>query len=318
VSGPVSVLESKHDDVGEITISNERSVAIRRRRPLDLFPYLLLLPAISVLAVIFLYPLGHSLWLSFHSLNLNRPWQGTRFVGFDNYVEQFTDPDFYHYLWLTFYWTAGSLVGQVILAFAAALALNQTFAGRAIARAVILIPWAVPTVLVAIVFGTMFNAQGIVNQILINAGLVNHYIPWLSSTTWSMPTIIMAHIWKGFPFLAVMILAGLQSIPSELYEAAEIDGASDFQQFRYITLPSLRGVTLIAILLSVIFSLKGIDFPYIMTFGGPANSTKVIAFHAYHTAFAEYSLGRASSIATILTLITAVISYYYLRARGTE
>lgn len=288
------------------------------RAPLDLFPYALLIPAILVLTIIFLYPLLHSLWLSFHSLNLNRPWQGTRFIGFDNYIEQLTGQAFYDSLWLTIYWTVGSLVGQVVLGFAAALALNQTFPGRAIARAVILIPWALPTVLAAIVFGTMFNTQGIVNQLLLDGGLISDYIPWLSSTTWSMPTIIMAHVWKGFPFLAVMILAGLQSIPQELYEAAEIDGASDFQQFRFITLPSLRGVILIAVLLSIIFSLKGIDFPYIMTFGGPANSTKVIAFHAYHTAFAEYSFGRASAIATLLTLITAVISYFYLRARGVE
>ena len=288
------------------------------RASLDLFPYALLIPAILVLTIIFLYPLLHSLWLSFHSLNLNRPWQGTRFIGFDNYIEQLTGQAFYDSLWLTIYWTVGSLVGQVVLGFAAALALNQTFPGRAIARAVILIPWALPTVLAAIVFGTMFNTQGIVNQLLLDGGLISDYIPWLSSTTWSMPTIIMAHVWKGFPFLAVMILAGLQSIPQELYEAAEIDGASDFQQFRFITLPSLRGVILIAVLLSIIFSLKGIDFPYIMTFGGPANSTKVIAFHAYHTAFAEYSFGRASAIATLLTLITAVISYFYLRARGVE
>jgi len=288
------------------------------RASLDLFPYLLLIPAILVLTIIFLYPLLHSLWLSFHSLNLNRPWQGTRFVGFDNYIEQLTGQAFYDSLWLTIYWTVGSLFGQVVLGFAAALALNQTFPGRAIARAVILIPWALPTVLAAIVFGTMFNTQGIVNQLLLDGGLINDYIPWLSSTTWSMPTIIMAHVWKGFPFLAIMILAGLQSIPKELYEAAEIDGASDFQQFRFITLPSLRGIILIAVLLSIIFSLKGIDFPYIMTFGGPANSTKVIAFHAYHTAFAEYSFGRASAIATLLTLITAVISYFYLRARGVE
>ena len=288
------------------------------RASLDLFPYALLIPAILVLTIIFLYPLLHSLWLSFHSLNLNRPWQGTRFIGFDNYIEQLTGQAFYDSLWLTIYWTVGSLVGQVVLGFAAALSLNQTFPGRAIARAVILIPWALPTVLAAIVFGTMFNTQGIVNQLLLDGGLISDYIPWLSSTTWSMPTIIMAHVWKGFPFLAVMILAGLQSIPQELYEAAEIDGASDFQQFRFITLPSLRGVILIAVLLSIIFSLKGIDFPYIMTFGGPANSTKVIAFHAYHTAFAEYSFGRASAIATLLTLITAVISYFYLRARGVE
>lgn len=289
-----------------------------KRASLDLFPYALLIPAILVLIIIFLYPLLHSLWLSFHSLNLNRPWQGMRFVGFDNYIEQLTDQAFYDSLWLTIYWTVGSLFGQVALGFAAALALNQTFPGRAIARAVILIPWAIPTVLAAIVFGTMFNTQGIVNQLLLDSGLISDYIPWLSSTSWSMPTIIIAHIWKGFPFLAVMILAGLQSIPQELYEAAEIDGASNFQQFRFITLPSLRGVILIAVLLSIIFSLKGIDFPYIMTFGGPANSTKVIAFHAYHTAFAEYSFGRASAIATLLTLITAVISYFYLRARGVE
>jgi multiple sugar transport system permease protein len=295
---------------------------LRRGRParerIDLFPYLLLAPALLVLAVIFLYPLLYSLWLSFHSFNLNRPARGVRFVGLENYVDQLSDPAFYHSLWLTLYWTAGSLAGQLVLGFAAALALNQTFAGRAIARAVILIPWAVPTVLVAIVFGTMFNAQGIVNELLLDAGLISDYIPWLASTTWAMPTLIMAHVWKGFPFLAIMLLAGLQSIPQELYEAAEMDGATDVQQLRYITLPSLRGVALIAILLSVIFSLKGVDFPYIMTFGGPANSTKVIAFLAYHTAFAEYQLGLASAIATILTLITAVISYFYLRARGTE
>lgn len=289
-----------------------------RRMRIDFFPYLMLAPALLVLAVIFLYPLLYSLWLSFHSFNLNRPGRGIRFVGFENYKDQLSDPAFYHSLWLTLYWTGGSLAGQLLLGFVAALALNQTFAGRALARAVILIPWAVPTVLVAIVFGTMFNAQGIVNELLLDVGLISDYVPWLASTTWAMPTLIAAHVWKGFPFLAIMLLAGMQSIPQELYEAAEMDGASDLQQLRYITLPGLRGVALIAILLSVIFSLKGVDFPYIMTFGGPANSTKVIAFLAYHTAFAEYQLGLASAIATILTLITAVISYFYLRARGTE
>lgn len=288
------------------------------RRRLDLFPYLLVLPALLVLALIFIYPLLHSFWLSFHSLNLNRPAQGTRFVGLANYVDMFQDPSFYWSLWLTLYWTVGSLVGMVLLGFVAALVLNQTFVGRGIARAVILVPWAVPTVLVAIVFTTAFNANGILNEMLLEWGILKEPIPWLSSTTWAMPTLIMAHVWKGFPFIAIMLLAGLQAIPQELYEAADMDGAGDIQQFRFITLPSLRGVMVIAVLLSTIFSLKGIDFPYIMTFGGPADSTKVIAFHAYYTAFAEYSFGRASAIATVLTIITAVISYFYLRARGTE
>jgi ABC-type sugar transport system permease subunit len=284
----------------------------------DPLPYLLILPALIILGVIFLYPLGYSLWLSFFNLNMNRPGRGMPFVGFGNYVSILTDPDFYHALWLTVYWSVGSVAGQVALGMAAALALNETFPGRAIARAVILVPWAVPTVLVAIVFNTMFNTQGIINQLLLNAHIINNYIPWLSSTTWSMPTIIIANVWKGFPFVAVMLLAGLQGIPGEIYEAARVDGATDIEQFRFITLPSLRPVMAVTVLLSIIFSLKSVDFQYIMTYGGPADSTKVVAFQAYYTAFGEFLFGRASAIATILTIITAVISYVYLKQRGTE
>jgi multiple sugar transport system permease protein len=133
-----------------------------------------------------------------------------------------------------------------------------------------------------------------------------------------MPTLIIANVWKGFPFVAVMLLAGLQSIPQELYEAAKVDGASSWNQFRFITLPSLRSVTGVTVLLSIIFSLKSVDFQYIMTYGGPADSTKVIAFDAYFTAFAEFMFGKASAIATILTLITAAVSFVYLRQRGVE
>jgi ABC-type sugar transport system permease subunit len=289
-----------------------------RARRFDAMPYLLILPAAIILGVIFLYPLGDSLWLSLFRINMNRPGRGTPFVGLGNYVDILTDADFYHSLWLTVYWSVGSVVGQLALGMAAALALNQTFPGRAIARAVILLPWAVPTVLVAIVFNTMFNTQGIINQLLLNAHLIGDYIPWLSSTTWSMPTIIIANVWKGFPFVAVMLLAGLQGIPGELYEAAHMDGASDVAQFRFITLPSLRPVMAVTVLLSIIFSLKSIDFQYIMTYGGPADSTRVIAFSAYDTAFGQFQFGKASAIATILTIITAAISYVYLRQRGTE
>lgn len=117
-----------------------------------------------------------------------------------------------------------------------------------------------PTVLVAIVFNTMFNTQGIVNQLLLDAHVINDYIPWLSSSSWSMPTIIIANVWKGFPFVAVMLLAGLQGIPQELYAAAKVDGASDIDQFRFVTLPSLGPVMAVTLLLSIIFSLKSIDF----------------------------------------------------------
>jgi multiple sugar transport system permease protein len=294
----------------------QRAVLLWQR--FDLFPYMLVLPAIVVLGLVFLYPLGQSIWLSLHSYNLTQPWRGMPFVGLDNYARLLVDPFFYRSLALTLYWALGSVTGEVLLGLAAALLLNQTFPGRAIARAVILVPWAVPTVLVAIVFSTIFHANGILNELLLRAGFITEQIPFLSSTQWAMPTLIMAHVWKSFPFICVVLLAGLQSIPKELYEAAEMDGAGPFQRFRHITLPGLRGVMVIAVLLSTIFSLKGIDFQYIMTFGGPANSTKVIAFHAYHTAFAEYAFGRASAIAVVLTIITAVICWLYLKARGPE
>ncbi len=295
-----------------------RSASRRGSRRFDPFPYLLVLPALTVLALVFLYPLGHSVWLSLHDYNITQPWRGMRFVGFGNFERLLADPFFYRSFGLTLYWTLGSVGGEVLLGLCGALLLNQTFAGRAIARAVILIPWAVPTVLVAIVFSTIFHANGILNELLLRAGLISEQIPFLSSTSWAMPTLIMAHVWKSFPFICVVILAGLQSIPKELYEAAAIDGAGPWQRFRYITLPGLRGVMVIAVLLATIFSLKGIDFQYIMTYGGPANSTKVIAFHAYHTAFAEYAFGRASAIAVILTIVTALICWAYLKARGPD
>ena len=292
--------------------------ATARRRRFDFYPYVLLAPALLVLGLTFVYPLLDSAWLSLHSYNLNRPRQGMRFIGLDNYTDLFTDPDFYHSLWLTIYWTVGSVVGQALLGLAAALLLNRSFPGRAIARAVVLLPWAVPTVLVAIVFGTIFNAQGIFDDLLLRLGLIDAAIPFLSSDVWAMPTLIFAHVWKGFPFVAVMLLAGLQSIPRDLYEAAAIDGASEWQRFRLITIPQLRGVGLITLLLATIFALKSIDYPYIMTYGGPGGSTTVVAFLAYATAFGEFALGRGSAIATVLTVLTVCISFLYLRLRGAE
>ena len=192
------------------------AAASARRRRFDAYPYMLLAPTLFVLGVTFVYPLLDSAWLSLHSYNLNRPRQGMRFVGLDNYSDLFSDPDFYHSLWLTVYWTVGSVAGQALLGLGAALLLNRSFPGRGIARAVILLPWALPTVLVAIVFATIFNAQGIFNDILLRLGLIETAIPFLSSDVWAMPTLIFAHVWKGFPFIAVMLLAGLQSIPRDL------------------------------------------------------------------------------------------------------
>lgn len=289
------------------------------RRVLDaLFPYLLIAPALLVLAVIFLYPLFHGSWLSLHEYDLNRPWRGIRWVGLDNYVELFTDGAFWRHVGITLYWVFGSVIGELLLGTMAALILHQAFPGRPFARAIILIPWAVPTVLAAIVFSTMFNANGIVNELLFRAGLISDHIAWLGSTDWAMPTLILAHVWKSFPFVTIVILAGLQSIPRDLYEASALDGAGPLSQFRHVTLPGIRGVIVVAALLATIFSLKGIDFQYIMTYGGPAGSTTTIAFEAYHRAFSQFNFGEASAIAIVVMAMAAIICAIYLRLRGAE
>jgi len=307
------------NDVSQRADARDQDEDPRSRRIFEsLFPYLLVLPAIVVLALIFLYPLFQGGWLSLHSYNLNQPWKGIRWVGLGNYIDLFTDRDFYRYLGITFYWVFGSVLGELVLGCAAALVLNQAFWGRPFARAIILIPWAVPTVLAGIVFSTMFNSSGIVNELLFRIGLIEGYLPWLSSTTWAMPTLILAHVWKSFPFITIIILAGLQSIPRDLYEAADLDGAGPISKFYHVTLPGVRGVLVVAALLSTIFSLKGIDFQYIMTFGGPAKSTTTIAFEAYHRAFAEFNFGEASAMAIVVMLLAAVICFFYLRIHGAE
>ncbi|GLQ55600.1 carbohydrate ABC transporter permease [Devosia nitrariae] len=304
--------------LSEVSEAGEERVSSLARFGANAFPYFLLAPALIILSVIFIYPLAHGLWLSLHDYNLNTPWKGMQFVGLANYFELFQERSFYQSLGRTLYWVVGSVGGELAVGMIAALLLNQTFVGRSVARAIILIPWAVPTVLAAIVFSTMFNTLGIINEVLLGARIISQPIPWLSSTDWAMPTLIIAHIWKSFPFVTIVLLAGLQSIPRELYEAAEIDGAGEWAKFWNVTIPGLRGVMVIAVLLTTIFSLKGVDFQYIMTYGGPADSTKVIAFHAYRTAFAEFDFGMASAIAFVIMIITSIICFFYLQLRGTE
>jgi multiple sugar transport system permease protein len=251
-------------------------------------------------------------------MNLNQPWKGRPFIGLKNYKNFFTDSNFYYSLWLTLYWTVGTIIGKMALGFGVALLLNQHFRGRTLVRAIVLIPWAIPSAMAAIMFSTMFNAQGVISQVLINLNLTNEYVRWLASTTLAMPVLIVTHVWKNFPFPAIMILAGLQAIPGELYEAAAVDGANAFDRFFKITLPLLRPVMVVTFLLNTILSLKSIDLHYIMTFGGPANSTKVLAFYAYHKAFTELRFGKGAALGAIVTLITVMISIFYLRKRGWE
>jgi multiple sugar transport system permease protein len=199
----------------------------------------------------------------------------------------------------------------------AAVLLNQSVRFRGYFRAIILIPWVVPSSLAAMMFGLLFTSTGLVNTMMHNIGLtqlglVPENFAWLSDPRTAMPTIIFTNMWKGFPFFAVMLLAAMQAIPNDLYEAARVDGASTVRSFWHITLPSIRPTILIATLLGIIWTFNSIDLIYILTYGGPYYSTFTLAMFAYQQAFGRGLVGYASAIAVFILALMAVVMAVYL------
>jgi multiple sugar transport system permease protein len=278
--------------------------------------YLFLVPAIVVLAFVDLIPMLRGAQTSLYLFNLFRP--GARpFVGVDNYRDLVADPLFAKSLWNTAYYTVGSVACQFALGLLAAVLLNQGIRFQGLFRGLILIPWVVPSALAAMMFGLLFTSAGLVNTVfgwlgLIRLGLVAPDFAWLSNTSTAMPTIIVANAWKGFPFFAVMLLAAMQTIPADLYEAARIDGASPFRSFFDVTLPSIRPTLLITTLLGVLWTFNSIDLIYILTYGGPFYATITLPMWAYQLAFGRGYVGSASALAVIILAIMAVVTVAYL------
>ena len=278
--------------------------------------YLFLLPALLVLAFVDLLPMVRGAQTSFYLYNLFRP--GSRpFVGFEQYQDLVGDELFAKAFWNTWYYTLGSVACQFVLGLAAAVLLNQTVRFRALVRGVVLIPWVVPGSLAAMMFGLLFTSTGLVNTFLTaigftRLGLIGPDHAWLSDTQTAMPTIIATNMWKGFPFFAVMFLAAMQTIPSDLYEAATIDGASPFRSFFDITIPSIRPTILVTTLLGILWTFNSIDLIYILTYGGPFYATLTLPMWAYQQAFGRGYIGVASALAVIILALMAVVTVVYL------
>ena len=278
--------------------------------------YLFLLPALIVLLFVDFIPMvqgaGTSLWV----YNIFRP--GVRpFVGLRQYADLLNDEVFVRSFWQSWYFTLGSVACQFVLGLLAAVLLNQSVRFRAYFRAIVLIPWVVPSSLAAMMFGLLFTSTGLVNTMLHNLGLtqpglVPEGFAWLSDARTAMPTIIFTNMWKGFPFFAVMMLAAMQAIPQDLYEAARVDGATALRAFWHVTLASIRPTILIATLLGVIWTFNSIDLIYIMTYGGPYYSTFTLAMFAYQQAFGLGLVGYASTVAVFILALMAVVMTIYL------
>lgn len=245
------------------------------------------------------------------------------YIGFDNFRWALTNSDFYTALWNTFVWVFGSVSLEMVLGLGLALLLNKTFMFRGVARAVILAPYLVPTVVAVLTWRYMFHdIVGIINAALIKVGLIDTPLLWLNSQGLAMTSVILVGVWKFFPFVVIALLGILQSIPQEQYEAAKIDGASPFQQFWRITLPYVLPVFLLTALLRTIWTFHKFEIIYLMTGGGPLNSTTTLPILVYLKAFTDFEFGRAAAIAiltfAILCVLLAIYFFFIRRAEARQ
>lgn len=260
-------------------------------------------PALLVTALLVLLPVLDTLWLSLHDVILFRP-RSQPFVGLTNYGHALTDPVFWSSLGNSLIWVGTAVSLQFLLGLGTALLLNRSFAWRSVARALVVVPWALPSVIIGLIWTWMLDFNlGVLNEIMVRIGLLSHPVAWLAQPNTAMIAVILAVVWQGFPFFAVTLLAGLQSIPAELYEAAAIDGAGAWSNFRYVTLPGLAGVIATTLLLRMIWVANSLDLILIMTGGGPGTATQTLPLHAFLTAWSGGNYGQGSALAVLLTLI---------------
>lgn len=288
-----------------------------RRRRFNVWPYVLVSPALLIVTFVVFVPVLEAIMMSFQSHDLRRP-NLIGFIGFSNYIEIFKDPLFGQALKNTFIWVIVGVGLQFFFGFILALLLNQKFRGRGAIRAVSLIPWATPGVLIGLMWKWIYDGNyGVLNDLLTRLNLIDHNIPFLSQLSTAFPSVIVTIIWQGIPFFAIMIMAGLQVIPQDMYEAADIDGASKMQKLFRITIPSLKNVILITLLLRIIWVSNSVDIIYSMTGGGPSYSTQTLSVYIFNKA-TVLDLGYSSAMAIILMLLLAFVAVPYLKSTFKE
>jgi multiple sugar transport system permease protein len=278
------------------------------------FAGVLLLPAVAILALVIFYPLVQALLLSLKDASLLNATVAP-FTGLDNYKQLLGDEVFWTAVKNTFVLTTVSIGGSLVLGMSFALVLNENLPFRNFFRGIALIPWVVPGVVVALLTLYMFNSQvGVIDYVLVQLGVTERFVDWFGSTRNALWAIILANIWNQTPFYMLMVLAGLQTVPEDEYDAAKVDGANVLQRFRYVTLPNIRGVLAIVIALQVIWNFNNFDLIWATTEGGPVNATTTLTVHVYRMAFKSLDLGYAAAIGVVMLVALLVFSVFYVRA----
>ena len=271
--------------------------------------WIFLAPALILLGIFILFPIAYLVYLSFTNGSFTS--SGTYWVGLKNYQRLFANPDFWQVIGNTIYFTLATVIPSLIIPLGLAVLLNKTIMWRGLLRSAYFLPSIVSLVAAGLGFRWLFQTNGPVNLLLEAIGL--EAIPWLGSTFWAMPVLIILSIWKQLGFNMVVFLAGLQTIPPNRYEAAQLDGANDWQQFWHITLPGLQSTLIFAIVTTIIFTLRSFEQVYVITGGGPLNSTNLLVYYIYEEAFGLFDFGYAAAAATVLLGITLILVYLQLR-----
>lgn len=287
---------------------NFRTAESQERR----LAWMLVIPSIFLIFGLTIYPVAYSFWLSLNHVSLLNPVQS--FAGLSNYTAILSSEAFWAALGRTMYFVAVSLVFQTIIGLVFALVLNQPFFGRGFVRAIILLPWAIPNIVNGVMWEWILNSSyGALNGILLQIGIIDEPIQWLSKPWLALHMVILADTWKVIPLYVILFLAGLQTISKDLYEAARIDGSGVWRGFTQITLPLLKPILLVILVLRTMQCFGVFDIVYIMTKGGPANGTMVISFFTYFETFGKLNFGMGSAISFLVAFIVLSISLVYLR-----
>jgi multiple sugar transport system permease protein len=280
--------------------------------------YLLLAPAVLLIGLIILYPLIVSVDLSFQNVAIARLDQPRRPFTTANYERLFTSPDFWNAGWVTLKLVVIVSAFCFLLGLGTALLVNNRFRGRSLARLLVALPWAVPEVIAVVIFAWMFDSSfGLMNWIFIRLGLVDTTVNWFSSPVAAFFVVCVTMIWKGYPFVSIMMLAGLQSIPEDFYHAARVDGANAWQRLVNITLPSLMPVLGVTLVLVMLWVFRDFSIIYILTGGGPLKATQTLSIMTYEQAFGFFKMGYASAVG-VVTLVICVIASRLMMGRAPD
>ena len=274
-----------------------------------------ILPLVLMMVVFLLIPIIKAAVMSFQYWYMTKPSdRGNYFYGLKNYIEVVKDPFFWNSVFITFKYIFVTVVLRYLLGFISALLLNHSFRGRGVARSLLIFPWAVPEVVAALIWILMLDKDyGIINLVLMKTNLISENLAYLMTPKLALPAAMIVNIWKGFPFVAIMLLAGMQSIPKELYEASDIDGASSWQKMKLITVPSIKPISKVIFLLLVIWTIKDYAIAFCLAQGGPSRATELLTIYVQQISFKYFDFGKGAAAGLIMLIFSAVFTYYYFK-----